>query len=194
MREISFWTCADWTHRSRDERAAVTINFKTRGRDTDVNLPEAGQPRRNSLSSSITAARLTPLATSVTTRGMSDASEPKALLPYGAQKYENRYSEERFWEKVRRFAKVAGKRVVETALQLYFSAQSPQTPARAKSVIYGALAYFILPIDIIPDLLPGVGYTDDLTVLLAAIGIVASHITPKIKREARNKAAAWFSD
>ena len=148
----------------------------------------------NSLRSSISGAELTPRTTSVTTRGMSDASEPKALLPYGAQKYEKRYSEEQFWGKVQRFAKVAGKRVVETALQLYFSAQSPQTPARARSVIYGALAYFILPIDIIPDLLPGVGYTDDLTVLLAAIGIVATHITPEIKHQARNKAAEWFGE
>ncbi len=125
---------------------------------------------------------------------MSDASEPKALLPYGAQKHRHRYSEEKFWGKVQRFAKVAGKRVVETALQLYFAAQSPQTPARARSVIYGALAYFIIPIDIIPDLLPGAGYTDDLTVLLAAIGMVAAHITPQIKHQARNKAAEWFSD
>ena len=125
---------------------------------------------------------------------MSGASEPKALLPYGAQKYENRYSEQQFWGKVRRFAKVAGKRVVETALQLYFAAQSPQTPARARSVIYGALAYFIIPIDIIPDLLPGAGYTDDLTVLLAAIAMVAAHITPEIKLQAGNKAAEWFSD
>ena len=125
---------------------------------------------------------------------MPSASEPKGLLPYGAQKYENRYSKEQFWEKVQRFAKVAGKRVVETALQLYYAAESPATPVRAKSVIYGALAYFIIPIDIIPDLLPGVGYTDDLTVLLAAIGVVAAHITPQIRQRARTKANDWFSD
>lgn len=125
---------------------------------------------------------------------MSGAPEPKALLPYSADKYKNRYSEEQFWHKVQRFAKVAGKRVVETALQLYYAAESPETPVRAKSVIYGALAYFIIPLDILPDLLPGVGYADDLTVLLAAIAIVATHITPAIKQQARNKATEWFSD
>ena len=46
----------------------------------------------------------------------------------------------------------------------------------------------------IPDLLPGVGYTDDLTVLLAAIGLVATDITPEIKEQARNKANDWFTD
>ena len=61
-------------------------------------------------------------------------------------------------------------------------------------MIYGALAYFISPIDIIPDLLPGLGYTDDLTVLLAAIGIVAANITPAIKEQARAKASDWFSN
>ena len=137
---------------------------------------------------------LTPQTTSVTTRGMSDASEPKGLLPYGAQKYKNRYSEEQFWGKVQQFAKVAGKRVVETALQLYYAAESPETPVRAKSVIYGALAYFIIPVDIIPDILPGVGYTDDLTVLLAAIGVVAAQITPEIRQRAQTKANDWFND
>lgn len=125
---------------------------------------------------------------------MSGTSESRELLPHGAEKYENRYSERRFWEKIRRFARVAGKRVVESALQLYFSAQSPETPTQARSVIYGALAYFVLPIDIIPDLLPGVGYTDDLTVLLAAISIVATHITPEIRQRASNRTDAWFGE
>ena len=138
--------------------------------------------------------RLTSPKTSATTKDMPDPAETKAVLPYGAQKYQKRYSPEQFWEKVRRYAKTAGKNVVETALQLYYAAESSQTPVAAKSVIYGALAYFISPIDIIPDLLPGLGYTDDLTVLLAAIGIVAANITPAIKEQARVKASDWFSN
>jgi uncharacterized membrane protein YkvA (DUF1232 family) len=125
---------------------------------------------------------------------MSDPIDPKAVLPYNAENYRGRYSQDKFWEKVRRYAKTAGKNVVETALQLYYAAESPQTPAGAKGVIYGALAYFISPIDIIPDLLPGIGYTDDLTVLLAAIGIVAANISPEIKEQARTKVNEWFAD
>ena len=125
---------------------------------------------------------------------MSGPIDPKAVLPYAAEKYRSRYSDEQFWAKVRRYARAAGKNVVETALQLYYAAESPRTPVGAKTVIYGALAYFISPIDIIPDLLPGVGYTDDLTVLLAAIGIVAANISPEIKKQARIKVNEWFTD
>ena len=125
---------------------------------------------------------------------MADPADAKAVLPYNAEKYRNRYSRDQFWEKVRRYAKTAGKNVVETALQLYYAADSPLTPAGAKGVIYGALAYFISPIDIIPDLLPGIGYTDDLTVLVAALGIVAANISPEIKEQARTKVNEWFPD
>ena len=123
---------------------------------------------------------------------MPDASDDQALLPYRADKYRENYSEDEFWSKVRRFAKVAGKRVVETSLQLYYAAESPNTPPKAKGVIYGALAYFISPVDFLPDLLPGVGYTDDLTVLVAALGVVASHITPEIKQRAAQQVEKWF--
>ena len=125
---------------------------------------------------------------------MTDPADRKAVLPYNAEKYRGRYSEDQFWKKVRRYAKTAGKNVVETALQLYYAAESPHTPVGAKGVIYGALAYFISPIDIIPDLLPGIGYTDDLTVLIAAIGIVAANISPEIKEQARTKVDEWFAD
>jgi len=123
---------------------------------------------------------------------MAEGSDQQALLPYNAEKYRKNYSEDQFWNKVGRFAKVAGRRVVETALQLYFAAESPQTPTKAKGIIYGALAYFISPVDFIPDLLPGLGYTDDLTVLVAAIGVVAAHITPEIKKRAAQKTDEWF--
>jgi uncharacterized membrane protein YkvA (DUF1232 family) len=123
---------------------------------------------------------------------MPDGSEPKALLPYNSAKYRDEFRDEQFWNKVRRFAKTAGKQVVEAALQLYYAAESPATPAKAKGIIYGALAYFISPIDFLPDLIPGLGYTDDMTVLIAALGVVATHITPAIKQQAAKKVEEWF--
>lgn len=97
-----------------------------------------------------------------------------------------------FWEKLARSALKAGRSTVELALRLFYAVQSPDTPAWARSVIVGALAYFVLPIDTLPDLLPGVGYVDDLGVLMAAVFTVAAWITPEIKEKARHKMEQWF--
>ncbi|HCL3894797.1 TPA: DUF1232 domain-containing protein, partial [Pseudomonas aeruginosa] len=75
---------------------------------------------------------------------------------------------------------------------LYYAAQTPQTPAWAKATIYGALGYFILPVDAIPDVLPGVGYTDDLGIIAAAITAVSMYITEDVKRQASQKLQDWF--
>lgn len=104
----------------------------------------------------------------------------------------NNYSESGFWEKLRDYALVAGREVVEMALRLYYAAQAPETPLWAKTVIYGALAYFILPTDAVPDFIPGVGYGDDLGALAAALATVAAYITPEIEEKAKQKAAEWF--
>ena len=108
------------------------------------------------------------------------------------KKYEEYFNEDSFWTKTKTFAKKAGARVVYTSLKLYYALRNDKTPAWAKSVIVGALGYFILPIDLVPDLLPVAGFTDDLGVLLAAIGTVAIHITPTVKNQAREKMREWF--
>ena len=97
-----------------------------------------------------------------------------------------------FWAKVRRFAVVAGREVIEKVLWLYYAAQSPATPAWARSVIYGALAYFVLPMDAIPDLIPGVGFTDDLGALAAAIAAVSMYIDDDVRHKTATRMAAWF--
>ena len=102
------------------------------------------------------------------------------------------FSESGFWAKLRQQARRAGRQVVESALQLYYAAQSPSTPKWAKTVVHGALAYFILPADVVPDLLPGVGYTDDLGVLAMALATIAMQITPEIRERARRRAQEWL--
>jgi uncharacterized membrane protein YkvA (DUF1232 family) len=104
------------------------------------------------------------------------------------------YSETSFWDKLFKYAKIAGWEVVERALQLHYAAQDPNTPAWAKTVIYGALGYFIFPGDAIPDPIPVVGYADDLGVLAAAIATVALYITEDVKLKARQKMKDWFGD
>lgn len=105
---------------------------------------------------------------------------------------EKDYTDTGFWEKVADYAKTAGKEVIEKALFLYYSAQKPETPVWAKTAIFGALAYFISPIDAIPDVLPVIGYVDDLGVLAAAVASVSAYIDADVKQDARNKMAAWF--
>lgn len=111
---------------------------------------------------------------------------------YAAEKTAQYYSESDLWSKIKKFAQQAGQDIIEKALLLYFAAQSPDTPDWAKATIYGALGYFIFPIDAIPDTIPVVGFTDDLTVLAAAVGTVAMSITPAIRMQAKKKIQDWF--
>lgn len=106
--------------------------------------------------------------------------------------FENEFSDDGFWNKVKKFAKTAGEAVIEPALKLYYSAQDPDTPAWAKATIYSALGYFISPIDAIPDITPLIGYADDLGVLVAATAAVAVHIKEEHKKKAKEKLMQWF--
>ena len=67
----------------------------------------------------------------------------------------------------------------------YFCALDPATPHRVRAVLLGAFAYFVMPFDAIPDFLAGIGFSDDVTVLVAAIAMVRSHITPAHREAAR---------
>lgn len=107
-------------------------------------------------------------------------------------KYRSMYSPARFWGKLEPRVRSFGRELLEKALCLYYAAQSSSTPAWAKRVIYGALGYFIFPLDAIPDLAPLIGYTDDLGVLAAALATVAIYITPEVKAQAHDKLDQWF--
>ncbi len=98
--------------------------------------------------------------------------------------YQQAYSEDSFWAKVKQFSLAAGREVVERALVLYYTLGEAGVPAWAKTTITVALGYFIFPADAIPDLTPVVGYADDFGVLVAALAMVAAHVTPEGKRRA----------
>jgi uncharacterized membrane protein YkvA (DUF1232 family) len=110
------------------------------------------------------------------------------------QGFRKDFSEEGFWEKVVKYAKVAGQEVIEKALWLFYAYLEPGTPLWAKGVIVSALGYFISPIDAIPDVIPVVGYSDDLGVLVAALAAVAFYITDNVKENASNKLRDWFGE
>jgi len=115
-------------------------------------------------------------------------------MPNPHDAYSTHYSEESFWEKLARGAIRAGRDVVGYALTLYYCLQDPGTPKWAKTVILGTLGYYILPTDAIPDMLPGVGYADDLGALAAAMGMVAAYVTEEHRRRAEEKLADWFGE
>ncbi len=107
--------------------------------------------------------------------------------------YTAHFDDESFWKKVKSVALKAGYEVIRTALILYYCLCDPDTPAPAKAVIAGALGYFILPIDAIPDVTPVVGYSDDLMALMLAMAIVAAHIKPEHRSKAEEKLREWFN-
>lgn len=114
------------------------------------------------------------------------------MTDHDSDAYRDDYSDGALFGKLSGYARVAGRELVEKALLLYLVMRAPATPTWAKTAIVGALGYFIAPIDAVPDLIPGVGYGDDLGVLLLALGAVTSSITPAMKRAARRTADRIF--
>ena len=88
-----------------------------------------------------------------------------------------------FWRKA---ARVAAKLpFAEDLLAAYYCAFDQTTPFQVRAALIGALAYFVLPFDVIPDMLPVLGFTDDAAILATAIRMVATHITPEHRDAAR---------
>ncbi|WP_278629864.1 YkvA family protein [Parabacteroides goldsteinii] len=101
------------------------------------------------------------------------------------QKYGTYYSDNRFWKKVERVAKKVGATVLLPVFTLYYMLQDDKVSLQHKAYIVGALGYFILPIDLIPDgILPVIGFTDDIAVMTLVLKLVKDSITPKIKARA----------
>lgn len=84
-------------------------------------------------------------------------------------------------------------KVIYYVLILYYSLKSDKVSAKEKALIIGALGYFILPVDLVPDLIPGVGFADDAAALLVVIRSLTC-VDFEIKNQARHKLHEWFSD
>ena len=108
--------------------------------------------------------------------------------------YSKYYSEKSLWEKIKKFSKAAGTKVIYAVLLLYYAMIDSKVSLKAKIFIAAALGYFILPTDAIFDLTPIIGYSDDLGVLLFALKQISSAITTEVKENARNKIAEWFNE
>jgi uncharacterized membrane protein YkvA (DUF1232 family) len=107
------------------------------------------------------------------------------------QQERQRNVREKFWETARRAANKVP--FMDEVVAAYFCAMDPETPARVRGILLAALAYFVLPLDLLPDFLAIVGFSDDVAVLTAAIAAVRSNITDA-HRSAAKKALSHDLD
>jgi uncharacterized membrane protein YkvA (DUF1232 family) len=103
------------------------------------------------------------------------------------KKYKEEYSEEKFWDKVKQYGKKLGCETLRQALILFYVLWDPETPVEHKAIIIGALGYFILPVDLVPDFVAGLGFVDDVTVIAKALHTVAISIKDKHRQQAEEK-------
>jgi len=95
--------------------------------------------------------------------------------------------ERSFWAKLKRH--VGRVPFLEDAVSAYFCAFDPQTPRTVKAMLLAALAYFVVPSDMVPDFIAGLGFTDDATVLFATVRLVSGHIGERHREQARRRLA-----
>jgi uncharacterized membrane protein YkvA (DUF1232 family) len=93
--------------------------------------------------------------------------------------------EQRLWTKLRRV--LARVPFAEDLVAAYYCALDRDTPGYVRAVLFGALAYFVLPTDMVPDVLAGLGFTDDASVIAAAIAAVGRHLEPRHRELARER-------
>ena len=106
--------------------------------------------------------------------------------------YSSSYSESAMWQKISKFAKSAGKDVILNVLKLYFASAKGKANAKQIAAIIAAIGYFIAPIDLIPDITPGLGFTDDAGVLASAVATLACCKDSEVVAAARRKLNEWF--
>lgn len=108
--------------------------------------------------------------------------------------YAQDYSPSKLLDKLSKVAKKAGVKVVYAVLLLYYALLDGDVSLKDKAIVIGALGYFILPLDFIPDMLGPLGYTDDMTALIYALKTIWDNITPAVHSKARSKLGEWFDE
>ena len=86
----------------------------------------------------------------------------------------------------------AGRAIAQPALEAFELVTHKETPIQVRLTILAALTYLIMPIDIIPDLIPVAGFSDDLVALTAVISLFSEHLTPDMKYKAKQKLDNWL--
>ena len=103
-------------------------------------------------------------------------------------------TEEKLLSKITNYAQKAGIKVIYTVLLMWYAYKRKDSPTWAKRIILGSLAYFISPIDMIPDLTPFLGFTDDLGILGMGLVAIAAYVNEDVRSNARGKLSKWFQN
>lgn len=107
--------------------------------------------------------------------------------------YAKYYSDSSFWEKIKKFSKGAGIKMIYPALLLYNVFTDAEVSPKIRLYIGAGLGYFIMPFDLIPDFALLLGFTDDLSVLFMTLNHVRNNITDAHRAKARETLTRWFS-
>lgn len=113
-------------------------------------------------------------------------------MEYDYKKYTNDFSDGKFWSKMKEVAKKIGLKATSYALILYYVLQKKEVPLADKMLITGCLGYFILPLDLVPDIIPAMGYSDDVVGMLFAIKRCMNYVDDGIKENVSNRLVSWF--
>lgn len=122
-----------------------------------------------------------------------DEEETEEYEDIDTDKYQKHYSDSSFWNKAKKIAKNAGLKVMCYALTLYYVLQKKDIPTSEKGMIIGVLGYFILPIDLIPDFMVGLGYTDDVGAMFLAIKKISKYVDDEVKIKVYTTLFDWFN-
>lgn len=116
------------------------------------------------------------------------------LKNINTEKYVKAFKESKFLNALLKKAMKAGEKLVYLVLVLFYMYMDEETPSKAKIAIAGALGYFLVPFDLIPDFIPVVGYADDFSVVIAAFGYVTVCLKTDHKELALERMEKWFED
>lgn len=108
--------------------------------------------------------------------------------------YAAHYSEGAFLDKARRYGRQAGVAAIYAGLLLFYLLKRPDLPWKVRLAIAGALGYFILPADMLPDIIVGLGFSDDLSVLLGVLTCCYGHVDDGVRERARAKVEELFGE
>lgn len=114
-------------------------------------------------------------------------NEDKKVTVDEVNKYATSYSQEGLFDKIGKYAKNIGLNLINEALKLWYVTDNPNLPGKTKATIIGALGYLISPLDLIPDVIPVVGYTDDAGAIAIAVAMAQVFINQEVKDKAKAK-------
>lgn len=111
---------------------------------------------------------------------------------FDLNKYKKAFSESKLWTFLPKQFKKMGVKVVYVSLLMFYAWKNDNTPSWAKNIILGSLGYLVSPVDLLPDLTPVLGFTDDFGVLSFGLVTISCYITSANKLSAKENIFSWF--